>query len=43
MAPYGKSVIDFFSDFKLYKTKPKELSELILIKTIHIINQHIYN
>lgn len=40
---YGKSVIDFFTKFKLEKAKLNELSELILSKTIHIINQHIYN
>src|SRR6202012_3283413 len=30
---YGKSVIDFFSEFKLDKNKFKELSELILMMT----------
>jgi len=40
---FGKSVIDFFNKFKLDESKLKELSELILIKTISIINNHIYN
>lgn len=39
---YGKSVIDFFDAFKLDKGKLKDLTELILVKTIHIINQHVY-
>ena len=40
---YGESVINFFNDFKLDKAKLKDISELILVKTIHIINQHVYS
>jgi len=39
----GKSVINFFNEFKLNCDKIKEISESILIKTIFMINNHIYN
>lgn len=38
----GKSVINFFKDFKLNCDKLKDISEMILVKTISIINNHIY-
>ena len=40
---FGQSVTNFFSEFKLDFSHLKELSEEILIKTIHIIQNHIYN
>ncbi len=32
-------MIEFFDKFKLEKAKLKDLAELILVRTIHIINQ----
>lgn len=34
---YGKSVIDFFSEFKLDKAKLKDIGEPILMKTIDMV------
>lgn len=39
----GKSVIDFFKVFNLDCDKLKDISETVLVKTIIIINNHIYN
>lgn len=39
----GDSVMNFFRDFKLPLSALKEISEEILVRTIHIIHQHIYN
>jgi len=39
----GKSVTDFFNELKLDSDKIKDLSEDILIRTIKIINNHIYS
>ena len=39
----GRSVIEFFKEFKIDSVKLREISELILVKTISIINNHIYN
>lgn len=39
----GKSVLKFFKDFKLDVSKLKDISELTLIRTISIINSHIYS
>lgn len=40
---FGQSVLDFFNEVNIDTSELKELSELILSKTIHIINNHIYN
>ncbi len=40
---FGRSVLDFFNEVKIDTSHLRELSELILSKTIHIINNHIYN
>ena len=40
---FGASVTKFFEDLKLDKSRLKNISEDILIKTIHIITNHIYN
>ena len=40
---FGASVINLFDELKLDKTRLKSLSEEIVIKTIHIITNHIYN
>ena len=39
----GDSVMNFFKNFNLPLSALKEISEEILVNTIHIINQHIYN
>lgn len=39
----GPSVIEFFNECKLDMAELKKLSEEILMKTIHIINNHIYS
>lgn len=39
----GNSVINFFKEQKLNCDKLKDISEMILVKTISIINNHIYN
>ena len=39
---FGKSVLDFFREVKIDNSNLKRLSETILSKTIHIINNHIY-
>jgi len=38
----GESVVNFFNEMKLDKSRISELSEEILIRTIQIINNHIY-
>lgn len=37
----SESAIDFFNSSRLVKEKLKDLRELLLVKTIHIINRHV--
>ena len=40
---FGESVLDFIKQFKIDPCKLKDISESVLIKTIQIINSHIYH